>query len=163
MNQLSRFISLHPYFKVPPDKMPHLKAILPEFAAKTRDETSNPQKGRRQKKKGRSLTEVTGDQPSPRLRLGRRVASNEIAGETPAATGTVERIEAALTKISVAFRFCFDDVGIGARAAAVVSTYPVVIQCIGSQSGHVAMGYIAYVQILVTGHVIDKISARGHV
>jgi quinol monooxygenase YgiN len=41
MNQLSRFTSLHPYFKVPPDKMPFLKAILPEFAAKTRDETGN--------------------------------------------------------------------------------------------------------------------------
>ena len=41
MNQLSRFISLHPYFKVPPDKMPHLKAILPEFVAKTRNETGN--------------------------------------------------------------------------------------------------------------------------
>jgi hypothetical protein len=39
MNQLSRFVSLHPYFKVPSDKMPHLKAILPEFAAKTRNET----------------------------------------------------------------------------------------------------------------------------
>jgi len=41
MNQLSRFISLHPYFKVPSDKMPYLKAILPEFAAKTRNETGN--------------------------------------------------------------------------------------------------------------------------
>jgi quinol monooxygenase YgiN len=41
MNQLSRFVSLHPYFKVPPDKMPYLKAILPEFAAKTRNETGN--------------------------------------------------------------------------------------------------------------------------
>ena len=41
MNQLSGFVSLHPYFKVPPDKMPHLKAILPEFAAKTRNETGN--------------------------------------------------------------------------------------------------------------------------
>ena len=41
MNRLSRFVSLHPYFKVPPDKMPHLKAILPEFAAKTRNETGN--------------------------------------------------------------------------------------------------------------------------
>ena len=71
--------------------------------------------------------------------------------------------EAALTKISVAFRFCFDDVGIGARAVGVVSTYPVVIQCIGSQSGHVAIGYITYVQILVTGHEIAKISVRGHV
>src|SRR5207248_547341 len=41
MNQLSRFVSLHPYFKVPPDKMPYLKAILPEFVAKTRNETGN--------------------------------------------------------------------------------------------------------------------------
>jgi len=32
---------LHPYFKVPSDKMPYLKAILPEFAAKTRNETGN--------------------------------------------------------------------------------------------------------------------------
>src|SRR5215470_4053269 len=41
MNQLSRFVSLHPYFKVPSEKMPYLKAILPEFAAKTRNETGN--------------------------------------------------------------------------------------------------------------------------
>jgi quinol monooxygenase YgiN len=41
MNQLSRFVSLHPYFKVPSDKMPYLKAILPEFAAKTRNKTGN--------------------------------------------------------------------------------------------------------------------------
>ena len=41
MNQLSRFVSFHPYFKVPSDKMPYLKAILPEFAAKTRNETGN--------------------------------------------------------------------------------------------------------------------------
>lgn len=41
MRALSRFVSLHPYFKVPPDKLPHLKAILPEFVAKTRDETGN--------------------------------------------------------------------------------------------------------------------------
>ena len=41
MNQLSRFVSLHPYFKVPSDKMSYLKAILPEFAAKTRNETGN--------------------------------------------------------------------------------------------------------------------------
>jgi hypothetical protein len=38
-NRLSGFVNLHPYFKVPPDKMPYLKAILPEFAAKTRNET----------------------------------------------------------------------------------------------------------------------------
>lgn len=41
MNQISGFVSLHPYFKVPPDKLEVLKAILPEFAAKTRDETGN--------------------------------------------------------------------------------------------------------------------------
>ena len=41
MNRLSGFVTLHPYFKVPPDKMPFLKAILPEFAAKTRNETGN--------------------------------------------------------------------------------------------------------------------------
>ena len=39
MNRLSGFVSLHPYFKVPPDKLDSLKAILPEFAAKTRGET----------------------------------------------------------------------------------------------------------------------------
>jgi quinol monooxygenase YgiN len=41
MDRLSGFVSLHPYFKVPPDKLPFLKAILPEFAAKTRDEAGN--------------------------------------------------------------------------------------------------------------------------
>ena len=41
MDRLSGFVSLHPYFKVPPDKLPHLRAILSEFAAKTRDETGN--------------------------------------------------------------------------------------------------------------------------
>jgi quinol monooxygenase YgiN len=41
MSRLSGFVSLHPYFKVPPDKMSLLKAILPEFAAKTRSETGN--------------------------------------------------------------------------------------------------------------------------
>lgn len=41
MSRLSGFVSLHPYFKVPPEKLELLKAILPEFAAKTRDETGN--------------------------------------------------------------------------------------------------------------------------
>ena len=41
MDRLSGFVTLHPYFKVPPDKLSALKAILPEFAAKTRDETGN--------------------------------------------------------------------------------------------------------------------------
>ncbi len=41
MDRLSGFVSLHPYFKIPPDKLPLLKAILPEFAAKTRNEAGN--------------------------------------------------------------------------------------------------------------------------
>ena len=41
MNRLSRFVTLHPYFKVPADKLDLLKAILPEFIGKTRDETGN--------------------------------------------------------------------------------------------------------------------------
>ena len=41
MNRLSGFVSLHPYFKVPPEKLELLKGILPEFFAKTRDETGN--------------------------------------------------------------------------------------------------------------------------
>jgi quinol monooxygenase YgiN len=38
MKRLSRFVSLHPYFRVAPDRLPLLKAILPEFMTKTRDE-----------------------------------------------------------------------------------------------------------------------------
>jgi hypothetical protein len=34
MGRLSGFVSLHPCFKVPPDKMPFLKAILPALEAK---------------------------------------------------------------------------------------------------------------------------------
>lgn len=41
MNRLSGFVTLHPYFKVPPEKLELLKGILPEFMAKTRDETGN--------------------------------------------------------------------------------------------------------------------------
>jgi quinol monooxygenase YgiN len=41
MNRPSGFVSLHPYFKVPPDKLQMLKAVLPEFVAKTRAETQN--------------------------------------------------------------------------------------------------------------------------
>lgn len=41
LNRLAGFVSLHPYFKVPPDKLDFLKAILPEFSAKTRSETGN--------------------------------------------------------------------------------------------------------------------------
>ena len=41
MNRVSGFVSLHPYFKVPPDKLQMLKDVLPEFLAKTRAETQN--------------------------------------------------------------------------------------------------------------------------
>ena len=41
MDRLAGFVSLHPYFKVPPDKLELLKSVLPEFIAKTRDETQN--------------------------------------------------------------------------------------------------------------------------
>jgi quinol monooxygenase YgiN len=41
MDRLSGFVSLHPYFKVPPEKLEFLKGILPEFSAKTRDESGN--------------------------------------------------------------------------------------------------------------------------
>ena len=41
MNRLSGFVSLHPYFKVSPEKLELLKGILPEFMAKTRNETQN--------------------------------------------------------------------------------------------------------------------------
>ena len=41
MDRLRGFVSLHPYFKVPPDKLSVLKGILPEFVAKTRGETRN--------------------------------------------------------------------------------------------------------------------------
>ena len=41
MDRLSGFVSLHPYFKVPADKMPHLTAIFPEFVEKTRNEAGN--------------------------------------------------------------------------------------------------------------------------
>ena len=41
MNRVSGFVSLHPYFKVPPDKLQMLKDVLPEFVAKTRAETQN--------------------------------------------------------------------------------------------------------------------------
>jgi quinol monooxygenase YgiN len=41
MERLSGFVSLHPYFKVPPEKLDALKGILPEFIAKTRDEVGS--------------------------------------------------------------------------------------------------------------------------
>ena len=41
MSKLSRFVSLHPYFKVHPGKLETIKAALPAFAEKTRTEEKN--------------------------------------------------------------------------------------------------------------------------
>ena len=41
MDRLSGFVTFHPYFRVPPERANSLKAILPEFAEKTRDESGN--------------------------------------------------------------------------------------------------------------------------
>ncbi len=41
MDRLSGFVSIHPYFKVPADKLEVMESILPEFAAKTRHEEGN--------------------------------------------------------------------------------------------------------------------------
>ena len=56
-----------------------------------------------------------------------------------------------------------DDVGIEARAVAVVGAYPVVIERIGGESGHVSAGYIAYIQILIPSYISDKRIACGDV
>jgi quinol monooxygenase YgiN len=37
----SNFVSLHPYFKVHPEKLDAIKAILPQFAEKTATENGN--------------------------------------------------------------------------------------------------------------------------
>jgi quinol monooxygenase YgiN len=41
MNPLSNFVSLHPYFKVHPGKREAIKASLPAFIEKTRNEEKN--------------------------------------------------------------------------------------------------------------------------
>ncbi len=41
MERLAGFVSFHPYFRVPSDKLAFLKVILPEFVARTRNETGN--------------------------------------------------------------------------------------------------------------------------
>ena len=35
-------VSLHPYFRAKPGKLPEIKVLLPEFLAKTATETGNP-------------------------------------------------------------------------------------------------------------------------
>ena len=41
MNQISNFVSLHPYFKVHPGKLDAFKAGLPAFVEKTKTEEKN--------------------------------------------------------------------------------------------------------------------------
>jgi quinol monooxygenase YgiN len=41
MNALSNFVSLHPYFKVHPEKLEAFKVALPAFVEKTRSEEKN--------------------------------------------------------------------------------------------------------------------------
>ena len=41
MNRISNFVSLHPYFKVHPDKVQEFKARLPAFVEKTKREPTN--------------------------------------------------------------------------------------------------------------------------
>jgi hypothetical protein len=56
-----------------------------------------------------------------------------------------------------------DHVGIGARAVAVVGTYLVVIERIRGEPGHVSIGDIAYIQILIPNYISDKRIACGDV
>src|SRR6516225_10108052 len=56
-----------------------------------------------------------------------------------------------------------DDVGIEARAVAVVGAYPIVIERIGGEPGHVSAGCIAYIQILISWYVSAKRIACGDV
>ena len=58
---------------------------------------------------------------------------------------------------------CPDDIGIEARAVAVVSAYPVVIERIGCESGHISTGDVADIQILIPRYVSNKRIACGDV
>ncbi len=61
------------------------------------------------------------------------------------------------------FGLCLDDVGIGTGAADVVSAYPVVIERIRSQAGHVLISHVADIQILISRNVSVKGTAWGDV
>jgi hypothetical protein len=71
--------------------------------------------------------------------------------------------EAALTKMSAVFRFCFDDVGVGAGTVAVIRSYPIIIDRIRAQPGNIVTRRVADIQILIPRYVIDKRTARGHI
>jgi hypothetical protein len=65
--------------------------------------------------------------------------------------------------MSVGSRLYPDDVGIWARTATVVCSYPVIIVRVRSQPGNVLTRCVANVQILVRLYVSDKRTARGHI
>src|SRR4051812_2997785 len=68
----------------------------------------------------------------------------------------------ASTASSVRFGFCLDDVRTGARIA-VEGSNPVVVERIGSQTGHISTSHVAHVQIVINRYVSDKSIARRDV
>ena len=67
-----------------------------------------------------------------------------------------------LSTLSVRFGLRLDDVGIG-TCIAVKGSDPVVVERIGSQTGHILTSHIAHVAILIARYVSDKSIARGDV
>ena len=64
--------------------------------------------------------------------------------------------------VSVGFGLCLDDVGSG-TCIAVKGSDPVVVERIGSQTGHISTSHVAYVQIVINRYVSAKSIARGYV
>jgi hypothetical protein len=60
-------------------------------------------------------------------------------------------------------RLYSDDVGIGARATAVVRSYPVIVRRIGAQPGNIVAGHVADVRILVAGHIATEGAVGGNI
>ena len=67
-----------------------------------------------------------------------------------------------LSTLSVRFGLRLDDVGIG-TCIAVKGSDPVVVERIGSQTGHILTSHIAHVAILIARYVSDKSIARRDV
>src|SRR5256885_13741456 len=71
--------------------------------------------------------------------------------------------QAALTKISAVFRLYLDDVGVGTRTAAVIRSYPIIIDRTRGQPGNIITRRVANIQILIPRDEIDKRTVRGHI
>ena len=67
-----------------------------------------------------------------------------------------------LSTLSVGFGLRLDDVGIG-TCIAVKGSDAVVVERIGSQTGHISISHVAYVQIVINRYVSDKSIARRDV